>query len=59
MPFLKAGVPAVDIIDLEYPPWHHQQACCDDLKNVAAGSLQIVGDVLLAALPEIEKRALK
>jgi len=59
VPFLKAGVPAVDIIDLDYPAWHHQQTCCDDIKAVAARSLQIVGDVLLAALPEIEKRALK
>ena len=54
--FLKAGVPSVDIIDLDYPQWHNE-ACCDDLTNVSARSLQIVGDVLLAALPEIEKRA--
>ena len=25
-PFLKAGVQAVDIIDLEYPAWHHTRA---------------------------------
>lgn len=57
-PFLKAGVPAVDIIDLEYPAWHHQQGT-DTLDKVSARSLQIVGDVLLAALPEIEKRLVK
>ena len=22
MPFLKAGVPSLDIIDLDYPQWH-------------------------------------
>jgi len=54
--FLKEGVPSVDIIDLDYPEWHNQ-VCCDDLTKVSARSLQIVGDVLLAALPEIEKRA--
>jgi Peptidase family M28 len=54
--FLAAGVPSVDIIDLEYPQWHNE-VCCDDLTKVSARSLQIVGDVLLAALPEIEKRA--
>jgi Zn-dependent M28 family amino/carboxypeptidase len=52
-PFLAAGVPAVDIIDFDYPPWH---TALDDLDHVSARSLQIVGDVLLAALPEIERR---
>ncbi|MGH9350054.1 MAG: M28 family peptidase [Vicinamibacterales bacterium] len=53
VPFLKAGVPAVDIIDLEYRAWHTPQ---DDLDAVSARSLQIVGDVVLDALPQIEKR---
>jgi glutaminyl-peptide cyclotransferase len=53
--FLAAGVPSVDIIDLEYPEWHNEAACCDDLTKVSARSLQIVGDVLLASLPAIEK----
>ena len=53
IPFLRAGVPAVDIIDLENPTWHTPQ---DTLEFVSARSLQIVGDVVLAALPEIEKR---
>ena len=52
--FLAAGIPSVDIIDLnDYPQWHTAQ---DDLQHVAAGSLQIVGDVVLEALPGIEKR---
>ena len=54
--FLEAGVPAVDIIDLDYPAWH---TAADTLDKVSAESLQAVGDVLLAALPEIEKRLLK
>ena len=54
VPFLKAGVPSVDIIDLDYPEWHTP---ADNLSAVSARSLQIVGDVLLAALPEISKRA--
>jgi Zn-dependent M28 family amino/carboxypeptidase len=57
-PFLKAGVPAVDIIDLEYPAWHHTSGT-DTLDKVSARSMQIVGDVLLAALPDIEKRLAK
>ena len=51
--FLAAGVPSVDIIDLDYPAWHRPE---DRLDQVAAGSLQAVGDVLLAALPTIEMR---
>jgi glutaminyl-peptide cyclotransferase len=53
LPFLRAGVPAVDIIDLENPTWHTPQ---DTLDFVSARSLQLVGDVVLAALPDIEKR---
>jgi Zn-dependent M28 family amino/carboxypeptidase len=53
MPFLRAGVPAVDLIDLEYPAWHTAQ---DNLDAVSARSLQVVGDVVLDALPQIEKR---
>jgi len=51
--FLEEGVPAVDIIDLDYPAWHTAK---DDLEQVSARSLQAVGDVVLAALPAIEAR---
>ena len=51
VPFLSAGVAAVDIIDLDYSAWHTAD---DTLDNVSARSLQTVGDVLLAALPQIE-----
>jgi len=53
VPFLTAGVPSVDIIDLDYPQWHTAQ---DDLAHVSEKSLKIVGDVVLAALPDIERR---
>ena len=56
LPFLKAGVPSIDIIDLDYPAWHTAQ---DTLDTVSARSLQVVGDVVVAALPEIEQRLLK
>jgi Zn-dependent M28 family amino/carboxypeptidase len=52
--FAKAGVPTIDLIDLNnYPQWHTAQ---DDLNHVSARSLQIVGDVVMASLPEIEKK---
>jgi len=53
LPFLAAGVPSVDIIDLDYPQWH---TAADDLDHVSARSLQIVGDVVLDALPQIERQ---
>ena len=56
VPFLRAGVPAVDIIDLDYAAWH---TAGDTLDAVSARSLQIVGDVIVAALPAIEARLLK
>lgn len=56
IPFLEAGVPAVDIIDLDYAAWH---TAADTLENVSAESLKVVGDVVLAALPEIERRLMQ
>jgi Zn-dependent M28 family amino/carboxypeptidase len=56
IPFVKAGVPSLDIIDLDYPQWHTAQ---DTLDAVAARSLQQVGETMVAALPEIEARLLK
>ncbi len=53
LPFLRAGIPAVDLIDLEYPAWHTP---ADTMDQISARSLQVVGDVVLAALPEIEQR---
>jgi Zn-dependent M28 family amino/carboxypeptidase len=53
IPFLEAGVAAVDLIDLEYQPWHTPQ---DTMDKLSARSFQAVGDVIVAALPAIEKR---
>lgn len=52
-PFLRAGVPAALLIDFDYPPWHTAE---DTLDKVSARSLEIVGSVLLEALPAIEER---
>ena len=58
-PFLDAGIPSTDIIDLmDYPYWHNT-TCCDDLTRVEERSLKIVGDVIVAAIPDIEKHLLK
>ena len=48
-PFLAAGIPAIDIIDFDYPAWH---TTADDLEKVSQLSLQIVGDTLMAWLSQ-------
>ena len=42
-PFLERNIPAVDIIDFDYPYWHTTQ---DTPDKVSAESLQAVGDTL-------------
>ena len=53
IPFLRAGVPATDIIDLDYAPWH---TAADTIDQTSARTMQVVGDVVLASLPSIEAR---
>jgi Zn-dependent M28 family amino/carboxypeptidase len=42
-PFLNEGIPAVDIIDFDYPYWHTTQ---DTIDKITPKSLQIVGEVV-------------
>lgn len=44
IPFIEAGIPAVDLIDFDYPYWH---TMADTVDKVSAASLDIVGKVLL------------
>ncbi|MBI3159909.1 MAG: M28 family peptidase [Chloroflexi bacterium] len=46
-PFVQAGIPAVDIIDFDYPYWH---TTADTAEKVSAESLEAVGATLLAWL---------
>jgi hypothetical protein len=53
LPFLRAGIPAIDLIDIaDNPQWHTAD---DTLEHLSAESLQIVGAVVLHALPAIER----
>jgi Zn-dependent M28 family amino/carboxypeptidase len=51
-PFLRAGVPSALLIDFDYPPWHTAD---DTVDKVSPRSLKVVGDVLLEALPTVER----
>ena len=56
-PFLRAGVPSVNLIQLsdyiDEGYWHTEQ---DTLDKISPQSLQIVGETVLASLPRIEER---
>jgi Zn-dependent M28 family amino/carboxypeptidase len=43
MHFLKAGIPSVDIIDLDYPAWHTAD---DTLERLSPESLQKIGALI-------------
>ena len=54
IPFLKADIPVVDVIQLgSYKYWHTAE---DTLDKISPRSLQIVGETALASLPRIEQR---
>jgi len=58
LPFLEAGIPSVDIIDLNYGPgnsFHHTTA--DTLDKVSPESMEKVGRLVLAVLGELQKRS--
>lgn len=56
-PFIRAGVDAVDLIQLSgYPYWHQAD---DTIDKISAQSMKIVGDTVLASLPKIADRIVK
>jgi hypothetical protein len=46
-PFLRRGVPAIDLIDFTFPCWHKR---CDDLSAVSERSLDASGEAVLELL---------
>jgi glutaminyl-peptide cyclotransferase len=49
LPFLQAGIPAVDVIDPRYPEWHTVR---DTPERLSARSLGIVGEVITSVVFE-------
>jgi glutaminyl-peptide cyclotransferase len=47
IPFQQAGVPAIDLIDFDFPCWHKR---CDNLNVVSARSLDAVGETMIEFL---------
>jgi Zn-dependent M28 family amino/carboxypeptidase len=46
-PFVKEGVPSIDLIDFDFPCWHRR---CDDLSAVSMRSLDAVGEAMVELL---------
>jgi hypothetical protein len=46
-PFMRKGIPAVDLIDFTFPCWHET---CDDLSAVSERSLDLSGEAVLELL---------
>jgi glutaminyl-peptide cyclotransferase len=53
MPFVRLGVPSVDIIDFDYPPWHEDT---DTLDKISAASLEIVGRTMVETIKRLERQ---
>jgi Zn-dependent M28 family amino/carboxypeptidase len=56
IPFVSAGVNALDIIDFNYGPnnsyWHTEK---DTMDKLSAGSFQVVGDVVVKMLQKLDR----
>lgn len=57
LPFVRAGVPAVDLIDFDYGPgnryWHNRE---DTLDKLSPRSFEIVGEVILETVARLGQR---
>ncbi|MEJ7605673.1 MAG: M28 family peptidase [Bryobacteraceae bacterium] len=55
IPFLRAGIPSLDLIDFDFGPnnsyWHTEK---DTVDKLSAESFQVVGEVLLRVLTKLE-----
>lgn len=57
IPFLQAGIPAVDLIDFDYGPNNrHWHTPADTVDKLSARSLEVVGRVVLETIKKLESR---
>jgi len=53
MPFVRVGVAAIDLIDIDYPPWHNDT---DTMDKLSAQSMEIVGTVVYEVIQRLERQ---
>jgi hypothetical protein len=51
IPFLQSQIPAIDVIDFDFPEWHTHR---DDLSVIDPGTLEAVGRVVLNLVSEAD-----
>jgi glutaminyl-peptide cyclotransferase len=51
-PFARAGMPAIDLIDFDYPCW---QKTCDTMSQLSTRSLDAAGESVLQLIRELRK----
>lgn len=58
LPFVNAGVNAIDLIDFSYGPqngyWHNDK---DTIDKLSPHSLQVIGDVVLGVVTDLERQS--
>jgi glutaminyl-peptide cyclotransferase len=52
-PFLRAGIPAIDLIDFDYACW---QKPCDTMAQVSKASMDAAGEAVLELVRELRRR---
>ena len=52
IPFIRAGARAVDLIDIDYPPWHTDT---DTMDKLSGQSMEIVGSVVYEVIQRLER----
>ena len=50
IPFLRQGVPSIDLIDFDFPCWHRR---CDDMSAVSERSVDAVGETVYELLRDL------
>jgi hypothetical protein len=51
-PFLRRGVPAIDLIDFTFACWHKK---CDDMRAVSARALDLSGETVIQLLLDLSR----
>ena len=51
-PFLRRGVPAIDLIDFTFECWHKK---CDDMSAVSARALDLTGETVVQMLLDFSR----
>jgi Zn-dependent M28 family amino/carboxypeptidase len=53
IPFVRRGIPAIDLIDFDYPCW---QKTCDTLDKLSVSSIDASGEAVLQLVRQLRRR---